>query len=63
MDSPEETVEVEFEAHDLLDPRGRVYHTLPAEKCRMGIVTRFDGRQELAFVRNSGAWLPPVFKP
>ena len=60
--TPEPTnVWVEFAAHPLINEKGEIYHTIPAERCQIALVTRWDGRKELAYVRNSGAWLPPVF--
>lgn len=62
--------EVEVEAYPLHNQRGEIYHTIPAEKCRIGIVSRrcisgVPGREspitEAAFVRSNGAWLPPLF--
>ena len=68
------TFEVEFDAFALRSPRGESYHTIPAENCRVGLVSRRrlgsgpDGRDvelppefEAAFIRNGGAWLPAVF--
>lgn len=54
-------VEVQFDAYPLKNPRGDIYHVIPAEVCGVGLVERHDGRREAAFIRNHGAWLPPVF--
>lgn len=57
--------EVEFCAFPLKNQRGEVYHTIPAEKCRISIVSRRrldrPDETEAAFIRGNGAWLPPVF--
>lgn len=68
-------VVVEFDPYPLVNQKGETYHVLPAEKCRLAMVSRRrigigpDGKDvelpaemELAFVRNGGAWLPPVFR-
>lgn len=65
---------VELEACPLRNQRGEIYHTIPEEKCRIGMVSRRrigigpDGKDielppetELAFIRGNGAWLPPIF--
>jgi len=66
---------VELEACPLRNQRGEVYHTIPAEKCRIGIVSRRrftsgqDGKDvelppesEAVFIRGNGAWLPALFR-
>lgn len=66
--------EVEFGPHPLRNQHGDVYHIIPGEKCRIGIVSRRrkgrgpDGRDvelppefEAAFIRGNGAWLPGLF--
>lgn len=73
-DSAVSDFEVEIEAYPLRNQRGEIYHTIPAEKCRIGIVSRRrigsgpDGKDvelppetEAAFIRGNGAWLPPLF--
>jgi len=65
---------VEFAPYPLRTPRGDIYHTIPAETCRVGIVSRrrigmgADGcdaelpeQTEAAFIRGGGGWLPPLF--
>lgn len=44
----------------LKNAKGETYHVIPAEECEVVEVTRWDGRKELAYSRNHGAWLPPV---
>lgn len=53
---------VEFMDFPLRNQEGVIYHVVPAEKCPIRIVVRHDGRQEAAFIRSRGAWLPPVFR-
>lgn len=65
---------VEIDDFPLRNQRGEVYHTTPAEKCRVGVVSRRrigrgpDGKDvelpqetEAAFIRGSGGWLPSLF--
>lgn len=65
---------VEFGDYPLVNGKGEAYHVLRGERCRVAMVSRRrigmgpDGKdvelpaeRELAFVRNGGAWLPPVF--
>lgn len=58
--------EVEIEAYPLRNQRGEIYHTISAEKCRIGIVSRrrigMEPEFEAAFIRGNGAWLPPLFR-
>ncbi len=66
--------EVEFDETPLRNQQGEIYHVIPAQKCRIGIVSRrrigsgpngldieLPPEFEAAFIRNAGAWLPPVF--
>jgi hypothetical protein len=65
-DSKSSSFEVEFDAKELLNAKGEVYHIIPAEKCRVGIVSRrrLEGVQptEAAFIRSGGGWLPGLFQ-
>ena len=51
---------VEFEEFPLKCGEA-TYHVIPSEKVGVGVVTRFNGYVEAAFIRHNGAWLPALF--